>query len=58
MVPTMGDNEWTPRTRTWASSKWSITGMLHIKTQLIFTFGAREGTKQPKANGKAVVNIG
>jgi len=58
MVPKMGDNEGTPRMRTWASSRFSITGTLHITAQLIFTFRARERTKQSKANGKAVIKIG
>jgi len=60
MVPKMGNNEWAAWAKPKASRKRLITGLLHIKVPLIFTFRAREKTKQsPKANGKTeIVNIG
>jgi hypothetical protein len=60
MVPKMGGNEWAAWSKPKASRKRLITGLLHIKVRLIFTFRAREKTKQqPGRNGKTeVVNIG
>jgi hypothetical protein len=60
MIPRSGGNEWAAWAKPKASRKRLITGLLHIKTPLIFTFRAREKTKQgTKANGKAeIVNIG
>lgn len=60
MVPKMGNNEWAAWSKPKASRKKLISGLLHIKTPLIFTFRAREKTKQqPGRNGKTeIVNIG
>jgi len=61
MVPRMGGNEWAAWAKPKASRKKLISGMLHIKTPLIFTFRAREKTKQnPDArNAKdKIINIG
>ena len=60
MVPKMGNNEWAAWAKPKASRKRLITGLLHIKTPMIFTFRAREKTKQgTKQNGKTeIVNIG
>jgi hypothetical protein len=55
MIPKMGGNEWAAWSKPKASRKRLIAGILHIKTPLIFTFRAREKTKQ---DGKKVVNIG
>lgn len=55
MIPKMGGNEWAAWAKPKASRKKLINGILHIKTPLIFTFRAREKTKQ---DGKKVVNIG
>lgn len=55
MIPRMSGNEWAAWSKPKASRKRLITGLLHIKTPLIFTFRAREKTKQ---DGKKVVNIG
>lgn len=55
MIPKMGGNEWAAWSKPKASRKKLISGILHIKTPLIFTFRAREKTKQ---DGKKVVNIG
>lgn len=55
MIPKMGGNEWAAWAKPKASRKRLISGILHIKTPLIFTFRAREKTKQ---DGKKVVNIG
>jgi hypothetical protein len=59
MVSKMGGNEWAAWAKPKASRKRLISGLLHIKTPLIFTFRAREKTKQDKSGGKTVVvNIG
>lgn len=60
MVPKMGNNEWAAWAKPKAARKKFISGILKIKTPLIFTFRAREKTKQDKdSNGKKVVlNIG
>lgn len=59
MVPKMGGNEWAAWAKPKASRKRLITGLLHIRVPLIFTFRAREKTQQGEKNGKKVVtNIG
>ncbi len=59
MVPKMGNNEWAAWAKPKAARKVLISGILKIKTPLIFTFRAREKTKQDVVNGKKVVtNIG
>jgi hypothetical protein len=60
MVPKMGNNEWAAWAKPKAARKKLISGILKIKTPLIFTFRAREKTKQDvDRNGKKiVVNIG
>jgi hypothetical protein len=60
MVPKMGGNEWAAWAKPKASRKRLINGLLHIRVPLIFTFRAREKTKQQDGrNGKKeVVNIG
>lgn len=59
MVPKMGNNEWAAWAKPKAARKQLIGGILKIKTPLIFTFRAREKTKQETVNGKKVVtNIG
>jgi hypothetical protein len=59
MVPKMGNNEWAAWAKPKAARKQLISGLLKIKTPLIFTFRAREKTKQDVVNGKkTVVNIG
>lgn len=59
MVPKMGNNEWAAWAKPKAARKLLISGILRIKTPLIFTFRAREKTKQDVVNGKkVVVNIG
>lgn len=55
MVPKMGGNEWAAWAKPKAARKVLIAGILKIKVPLIFTFRAREKTKQ---DGKKVVNIG
>jgi hypothetical protein len=55
MVPKMGGNEWAAWAKPSAARKKLITGILKIKTPLIFTFRAKEKTKQ---DGRKVVNIG
>lgn len=55
MVPKMGGNEWAAWSKPKAARKQLISGILKIKTPIIFTFRAREKTKQ---EGKKVVNIG
>jgi len=55
MVPKMGGNEWAAWAKPAAARKKLITGILKIKTPLIFTFRARDKTKQ---EGKKVINIG
>jgi hypothetical protein len=61
MVPKMGGNEWAAWAKPKASRKKLISGLLHIKTPLIFTFRAREKTKQnPDARSAKdkIINIG
>jgi hypothetical protein len=59
MVPKMGNNEWAAWAKPKAARKKFISGILKIKTPLIFTFRAREKTKQDVVNGKKMVtNIG
>lgn len=59
MVPKMGGNEWAAWAKPKASRKRLISGMLHIKVPLIFTFRAREKTKANKNGAKTeIVNIG
>lgn len=59
MVPKMGGNDWAAWAKPKAARKKFINGILKIKTPLIFTFRAREKTKQEVENGKKkVVNIG
>ena len=59
MVPKMGNNEWAAWAKPKAARKLLISGILKIKVPLIFTFRAREKTKQEVVNGKkAVTNIG
>jgi hypothetical protein len=59
MVPKMGGNEWAAWAKPKAERKKLISGILRIKVPLIFTFRAREKTKQDTVNGKkTVVNIG
>ncbi len=59
MVPKMGNNEWAAWAKPKAARKKLISGILRIKVPLIFTFRAREKTKQDVVNGKkTVVNIG
>jgi hypothetical protein len=55
MVPKMGGNEWAAWAKPAAARKKLITGILKIKVPLIFTFRAREKTKQ---DGRKVINIG
>jgi hypothetical protein len=55
MIPRMGGNEWAAWSKPKASRKRLISGILHIKTPLIFTFRAREKTRQ---DGKKIINIG
>lgn len=59
MVPKMGNNEWAAWAKPKAARKQLISGILKIKTPLIFTFRAREKTKQDVQNGRKIVtNIG
>lgn len=55
MVPSMGGNEWAAWAKPAAARKKLISGILKIKTPLIFTFRAKEKTKQ---DGRKVINIG
>ena len=55
MVPKSGGNEWAAWAKPSAARKKLIAGILKIKTPLIFTFRARDKTKQ---EGKKVINIG
>jgi hypothetical protein len=54
-VPKMGGNEWAAWAKPSAARKRLISGILKIKTPLIFTFRAKEKTKQ---DGRKVINIG
>jgi hypothetical protein len=62
MVPGMGGNEWAAWAKPKAARKQLISGILKIKTPLIFTFRAREKTKQnPDPNARRnekIINIG
>jgi hypothetical protein len=59
MVPKMGNNEWAAWAKPKAARKQLISGILKIKVPLIFTFRARDKTKQDVVNNKkVVVNIG
>jgi hypothetical protein len=62
MVPKMGNNEWAAWAKPKAARKLLISGILKIKVPLIFTFRAREKTKQnPDPNAKRndkIINIG
>lgn len=55
MVPKMGGNEWAAWAKPAAARKKLISGILKIKTPIIFTFRAKEKTKQ---DGRKVINIG
>lgn len=55
MVPLFSNNAWAAWGPPKASRKKLISGILKIKTPLIFTFRAREKTAQ---DGKKIVNIG
>lgn len=55
MVPKMGGNEWAAWAKPAAARKQLINAILKIKVPLIFTFRAREKTKQ---EGRKVINIG
>jgi hypothetical protein len=55
MVPKMGGNEWAAWAKPAAARKQLISTILKVKVPLIFTFRAREKTKQ---EGKKVINIG
>jgi AAA domain-containing protein len=60
-VKNFGGNEWAAWSKPKAARKRLITGILKIKTPLIFTFRAREKTKQnPEAKEKKdkIINIG
>jgi hypothetical protein len=54
-VPKMGGNDWAAWAKPSAARKKLVSGLLKIKVPLIFTFRAREKTKQ---DGRKVVNIG
>jgi hypothetical protein len=54
-VPAMGGNEWAAWAKPKSARKKLISAILKIKVPLIFTFRAREKTKQ---EGKKVINIG
>lgn len=62
MIPKMGGNDWAAWAKPKAARKQLISGVLKIKTPLIFTFRAREKTKQnPDPNAKRnekIINIG
>jgi hypothetical protein len=55
MVPKSGGNEWAAWAKPAAARKKLIAGILKIKVPLIFTFRARDKTKQ---EGRKVINIG
>jgi hypothetical protein len=54
-VPNMGGNEWAAWAKPAAARKKLISGILKIKVPLIFTFRAKEKTKQ---DGRKIINIG
>jgi hypothetical protein len=62
MIPSMGGNEWAAWAKPKASRKLLLAGILKIKTPLIFTFRAREKTRQntdPNAKrNEKIINIG
>lgn len=61
MVPRMGGNEWAAWAKPKAARKKLISGILRIKTPLIFTFRAREKTAQNPNSRSAkdkIINIG
>jgi hypothetical protein len=60
MIPQMGGNEWAAWSKPKASRRTMMNGLLQIKVPLIFTFRAREKTRQERNDkGKMVpVNIG
>lgn len=60
MIPKMGGNEWAAWSKPKAARKRLVSGLLHIKTPIIFTFRAAERTEQKKdLKGKTVItNIG
>lgn len=55
MVPKSGNNEWAAWAKPSAARKKLIAGILKIKVPMIFTFRARDKTKQ---EGKKIINIG
>lgn len=55
LVPMFSGNSWAAWSAPKASRKKLISGILKIKTPLIFTFRAREKTQQ---DGKKITNIG
>jgi hypothetical protein len=61
-VPNFGGNEWAAWSKPKAARKKLISAILKIKTPLIFTFRAREKTKQnpdPRAKrNEKIINIG
>jgi hypothetical protein len=54
-VPKMGGNDWAAWSKPSAARKRLINAILKIKVPLIFTFRAKEKTKQ---EGRKVINIG
>lgn len=58
-IPRMGGNEWAAWSKPKAARKRLITGLLQIRTPLIFTFRAREKTQSTKDGGRTkIINIG
>jgi hypothetical protein len=55
MVPKVGGNEWAAWAAPKGGRKQLINGILKIKTPLIYTFRAREKTKQEMVGAKKVV---
>lgn len=60
MVPRMGGNEWAAFAKPSAARQRLVTGILHIKTPLIFTFRGKTRTAQIKEPGKKteIVKLG
>jgi hypothetical protein len=54
-IKNVGGNQWAAWAKPKADRKLFLSGILKIKTPLIFTFRAREKTKQ---DGKNIINIG
>jgi hypothetical protein len=54
-IKNVGGNQWAAWAKPKADRKLLLSGILKIKTPLIFTFRAREKTKQ---DGKNIINIG